>query len=478
MSKKYPNMVEFTPFKSTATQLCPYEPDKGIEGYISLKSIQDDKKVLKNPHKGWYWHYIDNGFIRGDYRERHDPRDLVLDFPGLNHLYLRFDWGDIEKEEGVYDWSYIDSIMNKWGPLGYKFGIRICTYEGIESIPFATPEFVFEKGAKVYRTPQGFLEPAYDDPIFLECLDRFMAEAGRKFNKDPNIETIDVGTFGTWGEGHTAAGTNIQYGADLVIKHMDLHAKHFPDKTLMFNDDFINSCWERGVDENLRIIQRAVDLDMGIDDDSILVSCYARDLGYTSLRSPWMFDMINKKAPVALELEHYILVREEVFKDGFPFMEAMRETKATFAGFHGYPRPWLEKNRYFTEYAANRLGYWYFVNGVVAGKDNTFKCKGKNQVQLFIENRGFAPCYHKYDLKLALVNQDTRVEFHIDVDNRDWLESKESQVTCEFTTKDLAKGKYQLAIGLFEKDKPVLFGFKDGIYKEDNFAYILDVLVE
>ena len=30
-----------------------------------------------------------------------------------------------------------------------------------------------------------------------------MTEYGRKFNGDSRVEFIDVGTYGTWGEGHT-----------------------------------------------------------------------------------------------------------------------------------------------------------------------------------------------------------------------------------------------------------------------------------
>lgn len=86
-------------------------------GYRDLRPIADDKEVLRNPHKGWYWHYIDNGYGRGNYREQHDPKDHCLDFPGLNHLYLRFDWGDIEAQEGVFDWSYLDNIMEEWGRM-------------------------------------------------------------------------------------------------------------------------------------------------------------------------------------------------------------------------------------------------------------------------------------------------------------------------------------------------------------------------
>ena len=74
----------------------------GLKNYTDLRDWQDDIRILRNPHKGWYWHFIDNGMGRGAYRDQNEPGDWLEDFPGLNHLYLRFDWGDIEKKEGEY----------------------------------------------------------------------------------------------------------------------------------------------------------------------------------------------------------------------------------------------------------------------------------------------------------------------------------------------------------------------------------------
>ena len=68
----------------------------------------------------------------------------------LNELDLRVDGGDIKKEEGVDDWSYIDSIMEEWSKFDYRFGIRLVTYEADGSIPFATPEYVYKAGAHGY----------------------------------------------------------------------------------------------------------------------------------------------------------------------------------------------------------------------------------------------------------------------------------------------------------------------------------------
>ena len=99
-------------------------------------------------------HYIDNGYGRDNYRAHHDPADRLRDFPGLNHLYLRFDWGDIEREEGVFDWSYIDAIMEDWSADDYRFAFRVCTYEGSAAVPsllYATPKWVYEAGARYTR---------------------------------------------------------------------------------------------------------------------------------------------------------------------------------------------------------------------------------------------------------------------------------------------------------------------------------------
>lgn len=164
MKPEFPNEEYFISLANTAIQPCRYIPPRDIENFVDLRLFADDAKILKNPHKGWYWHYIDNGFPRGEYRTDCDENDALADFPCMNHLYLRFDWGDIEREDGVFDWSYIDSVIEKWGARGFNFALRICTYEGYDSIRFATPRFVFEKGAHCYRVPCGRLEPDYTDP--------------------------------------------------------------------------------------------------------------------------------------------------------------------------------------------------------------------------------------------------------------------------------------------------------------------------
>lgn len=444
------------------------DPNK-VAYFVDLRGLEDDKTVLKNPHKGWYWHYIDNGYKRDNYRVEHDPADHVEDFPGLHHLYLRYDWGDIEKEEGKFDWSYIDQIMDEWSQYGYKFGMRLVTYEGDGSIPFATPEYVFKKGARCTLLPGGRLEPDYGDPIYLEALTRFMEEAGKKFNNDPRVELLDVGTFGTWGEGHCGNGSDTLYPNEVLKKHIDLHVRNFPDKFILLNDDHINSRWPLGVEENLELASYAAAMGLGIDEDSVCVSAYSEWFGYNSLRTPWLFDYFNQNAPVVLEFEHYCMVAPDNFRGGLPFVDAMKRTQATFAGFHGYPRPWLKREPYLTAFCANRLGYWYFIPSAVVPP---LALDAPNLITLHIENRGYAKAYKPFTLKLRLTDENgkTYTETIADADNRTWLPDRVTAQVCRIRPTGLRPGECDLAVGLFEGDTPIKLGLKPGADKDGFYT--------
>ncbi len=471
---RYPNVTEkLEPNTAYAIGFARFDRKSPSGLYHDLRPFQDDRRILRNPHKGWYWHYIDNGYLRDNYRVHHDPADHLERFPGLNHLYLRFDWGDIEKEKGVYDWSYIDQIMEEWGKYDYRFSMRFVTYEGAGEIPFATPEYVYQEGARGYALPGGRLEPDYGDPVFLENLERFMEEAGRRFNGDPRIELVDVGTFGTWGEGHTGNGSDIIYPAEVIKKHIDLTRKYFPDTFVILNDDHINHRWSRGWEENMDLIEYAASRGLGLDDDSVCVRYYAEHCGYNTLRSPWLFDYFYPNAPIVLEFEHYQSVAAEVFKGGFPFVDAMRRTGCTFAGFHGYPVPWLEREPYLTEYAANRLGYWYFLDGAEVG-NMTAGCP--SSVVLYVENRGFAKAYHRYQAKLKLEGDGGCYVENVDCDNRQWEAGQITRVPLTVTPLRGMTGNYRLSAGFFEYDRPIELAMKD----KDSAGYypICDVIIK
>ena len=466
----FPNLIDVPGGKEVQT-LC-FMTDKLYQrkNYVDLRLLVDDKTVLRNPHKGWFWHYIDNGYTRGAYREHHDPNDDLSDFPGLNHLYLRFDWGDVEKEEGVYDFSYLDEIMDTWGARGYRFSLRVCTYEGTPEINHATPAYVYEKGARCYLLEGGKIQPDFGDPIFLEYLEKFMQVFGAKYNGDPRIECIDIGTLGTWGEGHTVEGDGCIYPLDIVKAHFDLHARYFPDTYVLCNDDHIAARFCRGQDEVQEMLNYAAARGFGVQDDSICCDYYYQENGYDTMRAPWAFERLAGNAPNAIEMAHYTYIKpqyESYFRDGLTAMQSFKNSRATFAGFHGYPRKWLKNEYYLTEYCANRLGYWYFIPGAVIPElTNT----AYNRIELDVQNRGWARAYFKYDLRLCLRGENGTFVIPLDADNRTWQPDSPITLSLRVDARGVPEGDYDVCVGLFEKDTPILLGIKQDYLKDGYYT--------
>jgi len=88
---------------------------------IDFTSQWDTIRVLENPYKGWYHHLLDNGI--GQYPIKDDS--LFASFPGTDHIYLRLAWSYLEPKQGEFDWSYIDQVVEKYVPKGYKISFRI-----------------------------------------------------------------------------------------------------------------------------------------------------------------------------------------------------------------------------------------------------------------------------------------------------------------------------------------------------------------
>ena len=462
-NKRYPNLMP-APTPDGSQTLCGmFDQLATRKDFLDLRPLMDDKTPLKNPHKGWFWHYIDNGYGRGNYREAHDHNDALLDFPGLNHLYLRFDWGDVEKAEGVYDFSYLDEIMDLWAPRGYKFSLRVCSYENDPNMNHATPAYVYEQGAKGYRLPGGRIQPDYGDPIFLHHVERLLYTLGEKFNGHPLIECIDVGTMGTWGEGHTACGTGEIIPPPVVKKHFDLHAKYFPDTWVLCNDDHFSCRIAHGQAEVQEILDYAYERGFGVQDDSVCCNYYTQVNDYDTLRAPWAFDKLWKNAPTAIEMEHYGFVHahNDHFRDGLTAIEAFKRCHATFTGFHGYPRAWLNNEYYLTEYCANRLGYWYFVTGMTLP---TLTPTAHNMITLDVENRGWAKAYHKYDLVFrfrSMAGKDYIIP--VECDNRKWMPGVKQTLKLQLDLRHIPAGKYEVAIGMFEGETPVKLALKESV---------------
>jgi hypothetical protein len=347
---------------------------------------KDTGSALVNPGMGWQLHHYDNGIVR--YGLELEPSDTVDDFPGMGSIYLRLAWSYLEPEEGKFNWSFVDTPMQRWVAKGKQVAFRFSCSESGATQPFATPEWVRKAGAKGYFVsrkgidPEGKIwEPDYDDPIFLEKLDHFLAAAAARYDGNPAVAFIDVGSFGVWGEGHTGATSRLPYSAETVRKHIDLHKKHFKHTLLAANDDFSNQ--GRGLEALVYARQQGLTL----RDDSILVQG-----GQQAYHHAYVAPMFWPDLPVILEGEHYGPSAQKGFwQDGARFLDAVEEYHASYATAHWYPREFMEKNRELIQKVNMRLGYRLQL--LEASWPAEVKEGEPMTVGYRWRNGGVAPCY-------------------------------------------------------------------------------------
>ena len=313
----------------------------------------DTGAALVNPGMGWQLHHYANNITR--YGLELEPSDTVDEFPGVSSIYLRLAWSYIEPQEGRFNWSIVDTAAARWIAKGKQVAFRFSCSESDPNQPYATPEWVRKAGAKGNFVTPGegvdpngkIWEPDYDDPIFLEKLDHFLAAAAARYDGNPEVAFIDVGSFGVWGEGHTGATSRLSFSARTVRTHIDLHKKHFKHTLLAANDDFSNQ--GRG----LEVMQYGREHGLTLRDDSILVSG-----SESAYHHAYLAPMFWNEFPVVLEMEHYgNSVKKGAWGDGSLYLQAMEDYHASYATVHWYPREFLKACRPLIDRINLRLGY-------------------------------------------------------------------------------------------------------------------------
>ncbi len=469
---------------------------------FDMRPHWDATIALANPHKGWYHHFPDN----------HPDKYLVqsdsdlLDFPGMDHLYIRLAWSYLEPREGKYHWDVIDRWIQKWVAHGLGISFRIsCKETSTDRIEqqFATPKWVMETGAeggyyrKGQRTgPDGPWEPRFDDPVFLEKLENFLKAFAARYDGKPWLRYVDIGSIGDWGEGHTSSGSRLHYGFEPRRRHVDLHCKVFQKTQLVISDDFVYSIAD--LDERRRMHRYVLDRGIAYRDDSILVDYYVKAYSDTyTVRSPECFADAWQKSPQVLELQHYGAVKKDgnwIVRPGSSaarhgagksgadyFRGALKLLHATYIGYHGFAHEWLEDNPELTVELLNRSGYWYFLHGVKTPQ--VWKPGAPVPLALTWENRGVAPAYEPFQLRVRLKGPSSH-DFTLDSGNRKWLPSDDGKTYDEQSAlelpEELTPGDYVLALNLYSPvaDRDVLLAFKRELRGDDGFYAVGKIRVE
>lgn len=399
-------------------------------------TAKDNGKVLINPMMGWTMYFYSHN--PGRYGDTDvELNDELNYFPGISSIYMRLPWDLLEPEEGVFNWTVLDTPAQRWIQRGKQIAIRITCSESWHK--WATPKWVHDAGAKGYFYEEGkpgifsengsLWEPDFDDPVFLSKLNNFLAALAARYDNNPNVAYIDIGSFGLWGEGHTL-GTRKVYPEQVKEKHIDLHLEHFKNTLLAISDDFAGAT-AKGI--HFPITDYALSRGVTLRDDSILVST----------KQPYyhtgMMSLCWPNLPVIIEHEHYSGSKARGAWSGEKLYESVLDYHASYMSIQANPAELFKENAPAIQKINKKLGYRIHISDVWYPSQIVFNTTFNVRVKL--ANSAVAPCYPggyicltlkdaKHNIIAVLVNENYSVKQLIPAGKN---EPEYQKIDCRFT---------------------------------------------
>lgn len=165
-------------------------------GRVRITPVASDE-LLANPGMGWqtFHRFADE-----------DPH--LQGLPSAS-AYFRFYWREIEPKDGRIDFARFDALLDRARRAGQKLAFRVmCTGS---SAYLDVPAWLKEQGCAGFEfTFEGRRHwvPDFADPRFQEKHFRLIRELGRRYDGHPDLDLVDIGSVGLWGEWHMS-GTRL-----------------------------------------------------------------------------------------------------------------------------------------------------------------------------------------------------------------------------------------------------------------------------
>jgi hypothetical protein len=396
----------------------------GDEGY-TLTEIDD---VLPNPFKGFApWIGIGNPVYETKLQQ------------------ATFGWADIEPQKGVYDWAHLEKNWGNISQSGRRVGFRIAA-----EIPGSgqndTPQWLIDQGVELRSYSidghDGFA-PDWDDSLFLAAHHDFIMALGERYDQDPKVAWIDIGSYGFWGEWHVWLNQHLAATEATKKAILDDYFEAFPTKKMViaFDDDFAT--------------KYVTDRGGGIRNDC-LGEEDSNNWYLTSLNSidPTLNDRVWRTAIITGEFCGSSYGAEIGTTERFDLnYEFIKQTHWSYIGSAGGAiSPIDDVHRANLNKLHKTLGYRFVLRKV--DHDETIDANTNLSVSITVENKGIAPFYYDWPLVVYLIAEDGSVslESEFEVDIKTWLPGMHTFSEPVNIPASIGSGTYEMKLAILDPD--------------------------
>jgi hypothetical protein len=372
---------------------------------------------LDNPLKGWC-PFTDAGRITLPY----------------SMVFFPIGWSELEPQEGQY--AFEEWERRAWDiepARGKHVVFRI--YADMPNRPSGFPQWLRDQGVRLtaYTDYGGGQSPDYNDPRVVKALERLIAALGKRYDDHPRVAYLQLGLLGFWGEWHTYPRNELFASPETQKRVIDAYHKAFREKSLMartpgdyagkqpwlgFHDDLFPE--DTDGPEGWKFLPRMRE---SRRTDNWKIAVIGGEMDPNQARK-WLGTQ-NDRTTRMIDETHFTWVG--------PYCPALEQ----------------QLDREFSNRAAalvRKMGYQFTIREI---RHPASIDKGdKLTVSLAGENQGVAPFYSRWQIELALLDNNSKLveSLPLDWDVRKWLPGKFQAKAAPPV--NARPGSYQLALGI------------------------------
>jgi len=355
------------------------------------------------------------------------------EFPDTSIAYLRWYWSTIEPERGKFHWEIIDRALGEAQRHGQRLAIRLMPYSDRDPLP----SWYRDSGARRANKPTdkdgNIWQPDFSDPLYLKYWGEVVSEAGKRYDGNPILDSVDLSSVGYWGEGWSNYMPPFEAQRPLI----DIWLHAFRHTTLLMNFDEPEALaygTQQGAGWRLDCLG-----DMRPRHPEML-DVYPEQVARTGIEDVW------KQRPVSLET---CGTPAGWARDGFDVTyilnQALRwHVTSVNVKSSAIPPQWHAQFDDFEK----RMGYRFVLRRLEYPKAIT--AGSMMPVHMWWLNAGVAPIYRDYWLAVQLQSGNKEAVLRVPADVKKWLPGDAVVDDSLYIPGDLAAGTYRLRVALLD----------------------------
>ena len=364
------------------------------------------------------------------------------DFPETTIAYCRWYWDAIEPEHGHFRWDVIDLALAEARRHGQRLAIRIMPYDEDGLAPL--PKWYRESGARRANKPTDkdgkIWQPDFGDPLYLKYWGELVAEAGQRYDGNPDLDTVDISSVGYWGEGWSPYMPPFAGQKPLI----DIWTKAFPRTPLLMNFDEPEALaygtkvggagWRLDCLGDMRLTSPEPFF------PPEMLDVYPQQIVRTGIEEVW------RTKPVSLET---CGTPSSWKKDGFDvryILDQALRWHVTSLNVKSSPIP-PEWKAEFDDFQ-RRMGYRFVLRRLQYPK--AVQAGSMMPVHMWWLNAGVAPIYRGYTLAVQLHSGVGGAVLSVPVKVTDWLPGDAVVDQTLYVPDDLPAGTYTVRVGILD----------------------------